>query len=955
MRLMGASLALAGGAACRRPVEHIVPYVEAPAGLVPGIPQRYATAMPLGTTAFGLVVESHEGRPGKVEGNELHPGSGGAATAWMQAATLGLYDPDRSREVFQGRGEAAAPSTWEAFEQFWREQAEKLEADGGNRLAVLSEPFASPTRARLLRNLRERFPQARIVFYEPWSEEHVFTGVALATGEAGRPLYHLERARCVAVFDADLLLTEGEAVTHARGLAAARRPGPEMARLYAVEGPLSLTGANADHRLRLPSRQVPAAVTALARALGVDPGPWAVDGGLPAAATARIRALADDLAAAGDRALVAVGRIQPAPVHALAYRIHEHLGALGRTVTVAPLADVGWGRTADLADLVRAVEEGAVETLVLLGGNPVYDAPGDLGFDAALAAVPVTVHLALALDETSRSVDWHLPQAHFLESWGDARAADGTAGVVQPLIAPLFGGRSAIELLALLGGREGATGHQLVRETWGVAGEGADEDATWRRTLHDGIAAPGAGPVTSAPVPGVPDAAELVRQAGAMPPETGGLELVLRPSATVYDGRFANLAWLQELPDPLTKLTWDNAAVMSPATARELGLESGDLAVLSARGQTVEVPVFVLPGQADGTVSLALGYGRTAAGRVGTGVGVDAHRLRSAARPWIDGGVTVERTGRRYPLATTQEHGALEDRDLVRRSTRTELLGGDARGDHSGDHHSDDHRSDDHHGAAAAHGAAPVIFASPPLTGKHQWGMAIDLSACTGCGACVVACQSENNIPVVGKEQVARNREMHWLRVDRYFAGPADEPAVLFQPMPCQHCENAPCEQVCPVAATVHDAEGLNLMVYNRCIGTRYCSNNCPYKVRRFNFFNYTKDAPELLRLAMNPEVTVRSRGVMEKCTFCVQRIQQAKIEARRAGRQLQDGDVVTACQQTCAAGAIHFGDLADPASRVTRAQGDRRSYVLLEELGNRPRTSYLARVENPNPAWEVV
>jgi molybdopterin-containing oxidoreductase family iron-sulfur binding subunit len=597
-----------------------------------------------------------------------------------------------------------------------------------------------------------------------------------------------------------------------------------------------------------------------------------------------------------------------------------------------------------LAALAAAMKSGAVQTLVILGGNPVFDAPVDLEFASALGKVPHSIALGQAVDETSSKTEWRIPQAHFLESWGDARAVGGTVSVIQPLILPLFDGKSAVEVLGLMATGTDRPGYDIVRETWTpMLGQG-EFDQKWNRVLHDGLLA---GSELPAVVPAATPApfAELGRPDGS-----GSLEIVFLPSSSLHDGRFANNGWLQELPDPLTKLTWDNPALMSPKTAETSGLENGEVARLEYSGRSLDVPVWILPGMADGVVALTLGYGRQLAGRIGNGVGFDTFTVRSSQAPGFASGVTLSRRGGRHPLSATQNHGSMEGRPIVRESTLAE-------------HRS---RASGHTSAAGAHGTASPLGVYPTETPhfslwkEHtydqgvQWGMTIDLNACIGCNACMTACQSENNVPVVGKAQVANGREMHWLRVDRYFSGePSGSPEVVFQPVPCMHCEDAPCEQVCPVAATVHDAQGLNVMVYNRCIGTRYCSNNCPYKVRRFNFFNFTKDTPDVVRLAMNPDVTVRSRGVMEKCTYCTQRINQAKIDAKLAGREIRDGDVKTACQQACPASAIEFGNLRDASSRVVKAKADPRNYALLDELNTKPRTTYLAKVRNPNPEIE--
>ncbi len=955
LTLMGASFALAGLEGCRRPVEKIVPYVSAPEYVVPGIPERYATTLPAGVGAYGIVVESHEGRPTKIEGNELHPSSLGAANAWAQAEILNLFDPDRSTGV-QRRpaGEAAyRPASWQLFDADLEQRRGDLEAGGGEGLAVLTGAYSSPTLARLAAKLASRFPQAEWVVHEPLGDDNVFAGCQAAAGRPCRPVYHLDKARKILALDADFLHTGSESLTAARGFAAGRKTGSssdDMNRLYVVESALSITGAAADHRLRLPSREIAAFAAALARELGLETGPGQ-DAAWPEAVGDRLKTLAADLKASPGEALIVAGRRQPPAVHALALAMNQALGSLGQTVTLLPLQDVGRGDAGALADLVAGMREGTVKTLFILGGNPVYTMPADLDFAGALAGVEHTVHLSGSFNETSRSVNWHLPETHFLEAWGDARAADGSPSVIQPLIAPLHGGRSAVEILdGLLPGAPaagtpetgtpaGRSGHDVVRETWReILGEG-DFEREWRRVLHDGVATD-AG---AARAPAI-EAGEI-RVAAAEGGDTGGaegdagsngstLELTFQPSLATWDGRFANNAWLQELPDAVTKITWDNAALISPATAEQFDLENGDLVTLGYRDRTLDVPVFVLPGQAEGSVALALGYGRSAAGRVGDGVGVNAYLLRHSAAPYFDGGLSLTKIKGSYELAQTQEHQSMEGRELIRETTLDDYRreGFDAK----------KHDPDESH----------QLFPSHDYEDGPQWGMAIDLGSCIGCSACMVACQSENNVPVVGKEQVSRGREMHWLRVDRYFSGPEDDPEVAFQPVPCMHCENAPCEQVCPVAATVHDRQGLNAMVYNRCIGTRYCSNNCPYKVRRFNFFNYTKDTPELMKMAMNPDVTVRSRGVMEKCTYCLQRLSEARIAAKRDRRAVADGEIKTACQQTCPTDAITFGDVRDPESAVSRQKASDLDYELLGELNNRPRTTYLARLRNPNPEW---
>ncbi len=1066
--LMGASMAMAGLSGCRRPEEAIVPYVRAPENVTPGLARHYASTFPLAGDALGVVVETHDGRPTKVEGNPEHPASRGAANAWAQASLLHLYDPDRLRrpqlrerqaaaggdgpvvEVAAGEiaddreaggeveaadsghgGDAAvagepvtdarqgaSATTWSDFTTFWQGRAEALAVDG-SRLAVLAGDGASPTLERLAGELEGRFPGLTWVGYD-----------ANAGGGAGSgPAVHdLERARVILALDADLFLTEPGAVAAARGFARGRRVDAvgdaggdaEVNRLYVVEPTPTTTGGSADHRLRLKASQVASFARAVAAELGVsaddagapesDPGPDSAPDPLPQVALDAVPVIAADLRRAGPSALVAAGRRQPPEVHALARRLNRALGAEGTTVTYGPEAGAGAGAASPttFADLVAAMRAGEVDTLVILGGNPVYSAPADLDLPGALSRVPHVVYLAHGWDETAAHADWLLPEAGWMEAWGDARTVDGTASLVQPLVAPLFDGRSAIELVALLAAGEERSGYELVRETWmgRLGGESG-----WRRALHRGVlpgaaqvdggtADPGAEagtgdgtgaeagdgqgepaiaadtggdtgegadtgpaptaaattPATATPVDeGHAETAEADGHGAPAPAAVGwaadpgaergsprgsqpklDLELVFSLSPSVYDGRFANVAWLQEMPDPVTKVTWSNPALVSPATARRLGLEDGDVAVLYHAGRRVRIPVVAQPGTADDTVVVELGYGRRGAGRVGDGVGVDVGRLRTSAAPWIASSAGLAPTGESFELARTQEHAAMEGRHLVREADL------------------DQFRRDRRFVQRFEVDVETVtnLWEEPGYEGPYQWGMTIDLNACTGCNACVVACQSENNIPVVGPDQVRKGRELQWLRVDRYFEGDGDEARPVFQPVPCMHCENAPCEQVCPVAATVHDEEGLNAMVYNRCIGTRYCSNNCPYKVRRFNYFNFTKDTPELVKAAMNPDVTVRSRGVMEKCTYCVQRINEGKAVAKRAGRRVAAGEVKTACQQTCPAEAITFGDLTDADSSVSRAKRSPRNYVLLAELNNHPRTSYLARVRNPNPDW---
>jgi MoCo/4Fe-4S cofactor protein with predicted Tat translocation signal len=972
--LLGASLSLAGLTGCRRPAEEIVPFVAAPEEIVPGIPRYYATTMPFRRSAYGLIVESHEGRPTKIEGNPSHPSTLGASSTRVQASVLSLYDPDRSRSVTLG----GAPKSWSDFVTAWGQLSAAHAADGGAGLAVLSESFSSPTLTRLASELRARYPRLQWATYDAVSDESRLAGIRLATGRDLDLMLRLDRASVILALDADPLLTDPEMIRHARGFADRRRAGAsggEMNRLYAVEGVYSLTGAMADHRLRLESRQVAPFLAALAARLAPpDAGTASLAGaGVPGVDPRWIDALAKDLLANRGKGLIVAGERQPAAVHAAVCALNTYLGNTAKTVSYYETKDAALPSVSALASLVAAMNAGAIKTLVVLGGNPVFDAPADLDFASAMAKVPQSIALGHTVDETSVKATWHVPRAHYLESWGDVRAVGGTLSVVQPLILPLFGGRTGVEVLGLMVGGQDRPGYDIVRETWKpILGE-AEFDRKWNRVLHDGFLSGSELPEVVPDLTAKP-LAELARTvgggasaagAGGAPGGSGSdLEVVFLPSPSLHDGRFANDGWLQELPDPLTKLTWDNPALVSPKTAESLGLASGDWVRLDYSGRSLELPVWLLPGMTDGVVALTLGYGRSHAGRIGSGVGFAAFTVRSSKAPGFDGGVKLTRLGRTYPLSATQLHGSMEGRPIVRESTLAALRSESGSGAAAADSAHEGDRPRAPEGTDVPRGRG--VFEEKPqhfslwkehtYNQDHQWGMTIDLNSCIGCNACMVACQSENNVPVVGKTQVAKGREMHWLRVDRYFSGePSGSPEIVFQPIPCMHCEDAPCEQVCPVAATVHDGQGLNVMVYNRCIGTRYCSNNCPYKVRRFNFFNFTKDTPDILKLAMNPDVTVRARGVMEKCTYCTQRINRVKIDARLAGRELRDGDVKTACQQACPASAIEFGDLRDPSSRVAKAKADPRNYALLDELNTKPRTTYLAKVRNPNPDLEGV
>jgi len=954
LQVMAASAAMAGLAGCRWPQEKIVPFARRPEGYEPGETRLFATTRELGGIGFPLLATSYDGRPIKIDGNPDHPQSLGAASALMQASVLDLWNVDRSRSVLRRERGQEIRATWDDFAAFAGEHFATLAGGGGRGLAFLSGATGSPSRARLRREAQARFPEARWFEHEPVAADAAREGSRRAMGRAYRDVPDLERARIIADFDADLLQAHPAAIRNARMFARGRRPERHgMNRLYVFEPGVSQTGTVADHRLPVARTQVVTALAARAAEIflgGRVPVPagagfaagdlagWRGQGPRPDV----IAALADDLVAHRGEGLVAVGARQPAAAHHLAIVLNAALANTGRSVAYLPVEEPA----ARLPELLRELATGSITTLVILDGNPVATAPADLDVAAAFARAGVTIHLADQVDATSRCCTWHLPRAHFLETWSDAVAADGSVLSGQPLIEPLFGSRSDLELLALLLGDPAPRGHDLVRATFhqltGGSGQAPQNnprfEERWRRFLHDGFLA-------DAPPPETPPLAGGALDLGPGPaPAAGDLELIIAPDSRLHDGRFADNAWLQELPDFATKVVWDNVAALSPATAAALDLRHGDLVELEFCGRRQLMPAYVLPGHAPHAVTITLGYGRRDCGRVGREVGHDAYALRPSDAPHGGPGLAVRKTGRTYPLSCTQDHHAIDPRGYQEREQRVGSLVREA----ELEHYLADPEFVDHLGIH--HPPLVSLWTEKEYTG-HKWGMSIDLGVCTGCNACAVACQAENNIPVVGKVEVGRSREMHWLRIDRYFQGDPEQPTIAAQPVACAHCELAPCESVCPVAATVHTEEGLNAMVYNRCVGTRYCANNCPFKVRRFNFFNNLDALTELDKMRLNPEVTARSRGVMEKCTYCVQRIQKAKIKAKNARRPLRDGDIVPACAQTCPTEAIVFGDLNDPASRVSQARADKRSYDLLAYLNIKPRTSYLARIRNPHPA----
>jgi len=935
LKLMGASMALAGLSGCtRQPTEKVVPYVKAPEELVPGVPLFFASATSLSGIADSVLVESHMGRPTKVEGNPEHPASLGATDVFAQASVLGLYDPDRS-QVIRNIGEIRP---WSAFVDTVRVALEAQRERHGAGLRLLTETITSPTLTDQIQGLLKDYPQAKWHQYEPVTRDNSRAG-ALMSFEAPVDLqYHFDKADVVLSLDADFLACGPGSVRYVRDFIRRRKlrdAHDTMNRLYVAETTPTVTGAKADHRLPVRASDMEDFARAVAAGMGltVEAPP------LTGARAAWVKAVVEDLRGHRGRSLVIPGEQQPAIVHALAHAMNDTLGNVGQTVVYTdPVEAHPVDQLQSLRELVADMDAGSVEMLVIVGGNPVYTAPADLHFADSLQKVGLRVHLSLYDDETSLLCHWQIPESHYLESWSDTRAYDGTVSIVQPLIAPLYNSKTTHELLAALSDRPERSSHDLVHDYWKRRFESGDGNRTagatlegfWHKAVHDGVVpntALPAKPVALKPPAGFPATSSNQKK------ETNDLELVFRPDPTVYDGRFANNGWLQELPKPISKLTWDNAALLSPATAQRLGVSNEDVVELRAGDRRVRAPIWIAPGHAHDSITVHLGYGRTRGGQAANGAGFNAYTLRTVAAPWLATKVEVHKTGERYALAATGHHFSMEGRELVRSATLEEYRA----------------HPDFAHPPELEVPRDMTMYAEHPYP-NYAWGLAVDLGSCVGCNACVVACQSENNSPVVGKDQVSRGRSMQWLRIDRYYEGDLDNPETHHQPVMCMHCENAPCELVCPVNATVHSSEGLNEMVYNRCVGTKYCSNNCPYKVRRFNFYLYSNQTVETLKMAANPDVTVRSRGVMEKCTYCVQRINHARIEAKKEDRPIRDGEIVTACQQACPADAIVFGNINDKDSRVAALKADPRNYALLGEVNTRPRTTYLAGVRNPNP-----
>ncbi|MBK8478929.1 MAG: TAT-variant-translocated molybdopterin oxidoreductase [Opitutaceae bacterium] len=1016
-RLMAASFALGGlgMAGCRRPEVNILPYGKSVEGVTPGLAQYYATAMPARGGAIPLLAECHQGRPTKLEGNPSYLPYGGASNLQTQAAVLGLYDPDRAMISTQAGNEVTGPQVNDLLAKI----RDTYTPIGGAGLAFLAEPSTSPTRAALVANLKAKFPKAIWAEYEPVDGSAPERALETLLGKRARPLYRFAQAKRVLSLGCDFLQSESGAIGYARDWAKGRRQvgkGEAMSRLYVAESHFSITGSNADHRIRVAGSQLPGFAAAIARRV------FAATGRFPELTGALDRLAADlkidagwldacvaDLCGHRGAALVCAGFQQGLAVQALALAINEALESFGRTVDLlpseSPAAD-------SIHTLAVAIQTGQIRSLVIIGGNPVYDAPAEIDWPVLQKQVSEVIRHGLYSDETSAQVaeqgGWQVHGTHFLESWGDARTADGSIVPVQPMILPLFNGVSETEFLARIAGDSVTEGYSLVHRTFTELNGGSEKD--FRGWLHDGVAV-FTGATVIKPRIAAAALAEVLRGTSFPVLSTGNLEAVFVPDLKVDDGRYANNGWLQECPDPITKIAWDNPVQISPRLAADLklidprrldkdqpatgaldparhdinqftiGKEQAHVVRITLDGRSVEAPVHIQPGLADYTIVLPLGYGRTAAGRVGNSVGFNAYSIRTSAGAAFATGATIEVIpGRTQQLPNMQEHWAIEGRDIIREANLAEHHENPtwAAGIGMEAHSPAIYGTDKDKPAAFKAAKTPrgnSLYETPDLDGTHQWGMSIDLNTCIGCNACVIACQAENNIPIVGRDQVLRGREMHWIRLDRYYssgfesnAAIPEDPQVSLQPMACQQCELAPCESVCPVNATVHDEEGLNVMAYNRCIGTRYCANNCPYKVRRFNFFDYQQrqldslylgplgpqGKPELLKMAMNPDVTVRMRGVMEKCTYCVQRIQRAKIEQKvKAGAsgaiEVPDRTIRVACEQACPTEAIVFGNILKEDSAVSIAKSDPRTYAVLGYLNIRPRTTYIAKVRNPN------
>ncbi len=924
LSLMAGSMALAGLTGCtRQPTETIMPYVDPPENVIPGKPKYYATAAPVNGIAEGVIVESHLGRPTKVEGNPDHPASLGATSVHSQACLMDLYDPDRAKEIIH----LGDPQDWDSFLVAFEQAIASLQNRNGDGFRILSETVVSPVLGAQIQAVLKKFPAAKLHQFDPAGPHSARAAAQLAFGKPVHTYYKLDTADVVVALDADFLACGRGSTRYARDFSTRRRRGDrvDMNRLYAIESTMTATGGKADHRLALRYADVEEFAKELAAALGLPSG--ASNNNPYAFWAARV---ARDLQAHKGAGAIIPGEHQSPAVHALAHAMNAALGNTGKTVIYTePLEVQPVDQIESLRELSRDMNDGEVNLLLILGGNPVYNAPQDFAFIGGLQKVKTSIHLGLHFNETSLKTTWHIPEPHFLEDWGDTRALDGTISIIQPLIAPLYSPHSQLQVLDAMLQSPGRSSYEIVRAYWSQNSGSKDFEQWWRKSVHDGLIANSAlPPIGAAPNNnfGTP----------ATAPASNGIELVFRPDVYLYDGRYANNVWLQELPHPMTKLTWDNAVFLSPKTAKRLGFDNQQHVELTYSGRSVRGSVWILPGQPDESVNIDLGWGRWHSGRAGDGAGFNAYALRSSDALWRASGVELHKLDTPYPLATTQMQQSMAGRDVVIANSV------------------DGYRRNPEFLIERTHPPKENLTLYPHWDYRgYAWAMSIDLTACVNCQACVVACQAENNIPVVGKEQVLARRAMHWLRIDTYYEGDPSIPSAFYMPVPCMQCENAPCELVCPVQATNHSKDGLNDMVYNRCIGTRYCSNNCPYKVRRFNFMLFQDWTTETWKMQRNPDVTVRSRGVMEKCTYCVQRIREAEITSQTEDRFVRDGEIQTACMQACPTQAIVFGDKNNPANRVAKLKAEKLNYALYAELNTRPRTTYLAELRNPNTDFE--
>jgi len=1018
LKLAGASMALAGITltGCRRwPKENVVDQNSRPMGRIPGVPEQYASVFELGGIGQPLLVTTYDGRPIKIEGNPLHPlsatfgGRLGSSSVFAQASILEMYDPERSRTPIQRTSNGVRqPLSWKSFKEFAGEFTAANKGKGES-IAILTEAAAGPTFRDSLAAFQKAFPGAKVYEYEAISRDNEREASKKAFGQPGRWYYDLSKANVIVSFDADLFGQHPNALKHANDWAKGRKSVDHeehrtMNRLYAIESRYTTTGAVCDERFPASNRVIEQMVLQLAFKAGLGSG----QAGLKQEEIKYIDAVWEDLQKNNGKAVIVGGQhLRPEVLGAIA-AINDKIGALNNTLSLIGEADRPTHLEA-ITELTQRLTAGQVETLIILGGNPAYDAPADLGFDAAIGKAKNSIHLSLYDNETSNACVWHVNRAHYLESWGDAEFWDGSIGLQQPMIEPLFGGKTPSELLLILSGEPEASCQDLMHRTWSkrLNEPFVATAASFQKILHDGFS-------PAKPTPVKLSNTKLAQV--SFEPAVEGYELRFVPDSKTYDGRFANNGWLQELPELITKVTWDNVAWISYADAQALGVKQRnheeDVLEITLEGKSLKIPAFVVPGQPKGVITLPLGYARKYAGSVllsdrfgsigggdgtpgSTGPGYDTYKLRTSKNLWAAYGATVTNTGETATVASTLQHHIIEPTGMEIRQKRI----GEKFEPGMIVHETtlEKYIKDPEAAHENSEKLLPLQLFPGPYQNKkaepgvpdqfnipHAWGMAIDMSTCVGCNACVIACQAENNIPIVGRDEVIMTRSMHWLRIDRYYksSGKTYEeqlsdpnPEITLQPMTCVHCENAPCEQVCPVAATVHDSEGLNTMVYNRCIGTRYCANNCPYKVRRFNFLDYHSRIPgewrkpwlgipdtqqpesvdKIRALGFNPDVTVRMRGVMEKCTYCVQRIKSAEntrriewLDGKRPQPTVDDFDVVTACQQACPSEAIIFGNLNDKNSLVYKQQQTERSYQVLQELNNRPRTHHLAKIRNP-------